>query len=85
MKLKAVQIENYRAIRSLTLNLDPQLTVLHGANGCGKTSILTAIALAFAPSSSYFRAAIFATTDRSAAYHSTNESSNWNVRRLRMD
>ena len=49
MKLKAVQIENYRAIRSLTLNLDPQLTVLHGANGCGKTSILTAIALAFAP------------------------------------
>ena len=50
MKLKAVQIENYRAIRSLTLNLDPQLTVLHGANGCGKTSILTAIALAFAPS-----------------------------------
>lgn len=50
MKLKAVQIENYRAIRSLTLNLDPQLTVLHGANGCGKTSILTAIALALAPS-----------------------------------
>ena len=50
MKLKAVQIENYRAIKSLTLDLDPQLTVLHGANGCGKTSILTAIALAFAPS-----------------------------------
>ena len=49
MKLKAVHIENYRAIRSLTLNLDPRLTVLHGANGCGKTSILTATALAFAP------------------------------------
>ena len=49
MKLKAVQIENYRAIKALTLNLDPQLTVLHGANGCGKTTILTAIALAFAP------------------------------------
>ena len=49
MKLKAVQIENYRAIKALTLNLDPQLTVLHGANGCGKTSILTAIALAFEP------------------------------------
>ena len=49
MKLQAVQIENYRAIKALTLNLDPQLTVLHGANGCGKTSILTAVALAFAP------------------------------------
>lgn len=49
MKLKAVQIENYRAIKALTLNLDPQLTVLHGANACGKTSILNAIALAFSP------------------------------------
>ena len=47
MKLKSVQIEYYRGIRSLDLPLDPQLTVLHGPNGCGKTTILTAIALAF--------------------------------------
>ena len=31
MKLKAVEIENFRAIEKLTLSLDPQLTVLHGA------------------------------------------------------
>lgn len=49
MKLGSVTIENYRAIESLTLPLHPQLTVLHGANGSGKTSILTAIALALSP------------------------------------
>ncbi len=46
MKLTKVEIENYRGIKELSLPLDPKLTVLHGGNGCGKTSILTAIALA---------------------------------------
>ena len=45
MKLKAVEIENFRAIEKLTLSLDPQLTVLHGANAHGKTSMLSAIAV----------------------------------------
>ena len=49
MTVTGVSIENYRAIESLQLPLDPQLTVLHGANGSGKTSILTAITLALAP------------------------------------
>ena len=44
MKLKSVKIENYRAIEKLDLPLDPSLTVFHGANGCGKTSVLSAIA-----------------------------------------
>ena len=44
MKLKQVTIENYRAIESLELPLHPQLTVLHGDNGHGKTSVLSAIA-----------------------------------------
>ena len=44
MKLKSVKIENYRAIDKLELILDPSLTVFHGANGCGKTSVLRAIA-----------------------------------------
>ena len=46
MRLTKVEIENYRGIKELSLPLDPKLTVLHGGNGCGKTSILTAIALA---------------------------------------
>lgn len=45
VKLKSVTIENYRAIENLELHLDPTLTVLHGANGHGKTSVLSAIAV----------------------------------------
>ena len=45
MKLKSIKIENYRAIENLVLPLDPSLTVLHGANGHGKTSVLSAIAV----------------------------------------
>ena len=45
MKLKRVEIENYRAIETLDLPLDPDLTVFHGANGHGKTSVLSAIAV----------------------------------------
>ncbi len=45
MKLKSVTIENYRAIENLVLPLDQKLTVLHGANGHGKTSVLSAIAV----------------------------------------
>ena len=44
MRLERVEIENYRAIEKLELPLDPSLTVLHGANGDGKTSVLSAIA-----------------------------------------
>ncbi len=45
MKLKSVTIENYRAIENLDLSLDRKLIVLHGANGHGKTSVLSAIAV----------------------------------------
>ena len=45
MKLESVLIENYRAIEQLRLRLDPALTVLHGINTYGKTSVLSAIAV----------------------------------------
>ncbi len=45
MKLKSVTIENYRAIENLELSLDRKLTVLHGDNGHGKTTVLSAIAV----------------------------------------
>ncbi len=44
MKLERVEIENYRAIEKLDLPLDRDLTVFYGANGHGKTSVLSAIA-----------------------------------------
>ena len=45
VKLKSVEIENYRAIEKLKLSLARSLTVLHGENGYGKTSVLSAIAV----------------------------------------
>ena len=45
MKLQSVEIENYRAIEKVSLQLDPRLTVLHGENGYGKTSLLSAISV----------------------------------------
>lgn len=48
MKLKTVEIDNFRAIEQLRLPLDPSLTVLHGNNMHGKTSVLRAIAVGLA-------------------------------------
>ena len=45
MKLKFVEIENFRAIEKIHLPLQPHITVLHGANAHGKTSVLSAIAI----------------------------------------
>ena len=45
MKLRSVEIENFRAIKQLKLSLDESLTVFHGDNAHGKTSVLGAIAV----------------------------------------
>ena len=45
--LKEVRIENYKSIHKLKLELG-RVTVLIGENGCGKSNILEAIALASA-------------------------------------
>lgn len=45
MRLKRAVIENYRAISRLELHLHPQVNVLIGSNGEGKTSVLYAIAV----------------------------------------
>jgi predicted ATP-binding protein involved in virulence len=43
MKLKNVQISNFRCFESLSIDLDEQLTVLVAKNGQGKSSVLDAI------------------------------------------
>lgn len=45
MRLASAHIENFRAVALLKLPLDPRLTVLHGLNGQGKTSVLSALAV----------------------------------------
>lgn len=44
MRLHKLSLKNFRGFASLELALDPELTVLVGVNGAGKTSILDAIA-----------------------------------------
>ena len=43
MKLKTLEITNFRCFESLSMDFDEQLTVLVAKNGQGKTSILDAI------------------------------------------
>lgn len=46
MRLIKATIQNFKGIEDLTLNLNPQLNVLIGDNGSGKTAILEALAIA---------------------------------------
>ena len=66
MKLKFVEIENYRVIDELQLPIHPSLTVLHGDNAHGKTSVLSAIAVGLGAVLEYLpnvRSVGFRTTD----------------------
>ena len=45
MKLRMLQLTNFRCFESLTVELDPQLTVLVADNGVGKTAVLESIAM----------------------------------------
>jgi len=47
MKLKTLEITNFRCFESLSMDFDEQLTVLVAKNGAGKTAILDAISVAF--------------------------------------
>ena len=46
-RLKTLLIENFRSIRGqVVIPLDAQVVLVHGTNGMGKTSVLTALELA---------------------------------------
>lgn len=47
MRIDRLDIQNFRKFSSLTLNLDPQFTLLVGNNGSGKTTLLHALAVCF--------------------------------------
>ena len=49
MKLKKLEITNFRCFESLSINLDEQLTVLVAKNGQGKSSVLDAIRIGLWP------------------------------------
>lgn len=49
MKLKNISLTDFRSIRHASVKLDPDITVIIGRNGSGKTSILDAIAQLLIP------------------------------------
>ena len=49
MKLKKLEITNFRCFESLSIDLDEQLTVLVAKNGQGKSSVLDAIRIGLWP------------------------------------
>ncbi len=44
-QVSRVELYNFRCIRRFTIDADPRPTIIHGANGSGKTSILEALSL----------------------------------------
>ena len=55
MRLKTVTLNNFRCFGSLKLDLHPQLTVIVGNNGAGKTALLDGIATALTPAALHQR------------------------------
>ena len=48
MKIKSIQLMNFRGIKNAKIELDGKCAVLYGINGAGKTTILRAIDLIYA-------------------------------------
>lgn len=49
LKLNRLKLNNYRCFAEIEIDFHPQLTVLVAPNGCGKTAILDAVAIALGP------------------------------------
>jgi len=54
MKIHYLKLQNYRCFDQIELELHPELTVIVGANGAGKTSLLDAMTVALGPYLSKF-------------------------------
>ena len=43
MKIKKIEVKNYRLLKSFSLDLEDELSLVIGKNNCGKTSLLTVL------------------------------------------
>lgn len=43
MRLKTIELQNFRCFQQATFNVDHDITIIHGKNGAGKTSLVEAI------------------------------------------
>ncbi len=79
MRLKKLELTNFRCFESLSIDLDEQLTVLVAKNGQGKTSVLDAIRIGLWPFVSGFDLA------RNPASDTANNISIDDVRMIKVD
>ena len=49
LRLDRIEMENYRRFPRLDVDFHPELTVIVAKNGCGKTAVLDAVAVALGP------------------------------------
>ena len=49
LQIKKLELHNYRRFEKLAIDFDEKLTVLVAKNGCGKTAVLDAVAIALGP------------------------------------
>ncbi len=68
--IKQIKINNWRQFDNLTINFDKRLTILTGANGSGKTTILNILSKAFGDSIK-FVSNVSETSDGSIDYSSS--------------
>src|ERR1700734_1502957 len=54
MKIKTLEIKNFRCFKSLTISLENDLNIIVGTNGAGKSSILDALVLSLSDYASLF-------------------------------
>ena len=43
MKIKRIEVKNYRLLKNFSLDLEDELSLVIGKNNCGKTSLLTVL------------------------------------------
>lgn len=55
MKLKKIQLTNFRSFKNLEIKFHPQLTVIVGINGSGKTTVLDSCAILLSAMISYIK------------------------------
>ena len=66
MYLKKISLENFKCFEKIEIQLQKKLTLIVGANGAGKTSLLESIAIAMST--------MFTSFDGSKALNITKES-----------
>lgn len=89
-RITALHIENYRSIRELQLNDIPDLVVLHGRNGSGKSNVLGAVSLALRLLGSNLpvgeeQAGAFTSQTMRASYFIEPDDFYWKSSRMRLE